>query len=102
MYCVYMLPNNIADPTLPFLFVCQGATYEGVGFEGKICGVSILRAGEVRFLMIITHNLTYASSGDGSWTPRGLSQCAHWEDFNPEGAHHGVRLQKNIYISDPW
>ncbi|EAU82349.2 cytosine deaminase-uracil phosphoribosyltransferase fusion protein [Coprinopsis cinerea okayama7 len=23
-----------------------GATYEGVGFEGKICGVSILRAGE--------------------------------------------------------
>lgn len=28
--------------------VLQGATYEGVGFEGKICGVSILRAGEVR------------------------------------------------------
>lgn len=25
----------------------QGATYEGVGFEGHICGVSILRAGEV-------------------------------------------------------
>lgn len=25
----------------------QGAIYEGVGFEGKICGVSILRAGEV-------------------------------------------------------
>lgn len=25
----------------------QGATYDGVGFEGKICGVSILRAGEV-------------------------------------------------------
>ena len=24
----------------------QGATYEGVGFEGKICGVSIMRAGE--------------------------------------------------------
>ncbi|KAF8164781.1 armadillo/beta-catenin/plakoglobin [Crassisporium funariophilum] len=24
----------------------QGATYNGVGFEGKICGVSILRAGE--------------------------------------------------------
>ena len=24
----------------------QGATYDGVGFEGKICGVSILRAGE--------------------------------------------------------
>jgi hypothetical protein len=27
----------------------QGSKYEGVGFEGKICGVSILRAGEVRF-----------------------------------------------------
>jgi uracil phosphoribosyltransferase len=26
----------------------QGAIYDGVGFEGKICGVSILRAGEVR------------------------------------------------------
>ena len=24
----------------------QRAAYEGVGFEGKICGVSILRAGE--------------------------------------------------------
>lgn len=33
-----------ADGVLP-----QGATYEGVGFEGKICGVSILRAGEVRY-----------------------------------------------------
>jgi uracil phosphoribosyltransferase len=27
-----------------------GSTYEGVGFEGKICGVSILRAGEVSVL----------------------------------------------------
>ena len=26
--------------------VLQGAVYEGVGFQGKICGVSILRAGE--------------------------------------------------------
>lgn len=25
----------------------QGAVYAGVGFKGKICGVSILRAGEV-------------------------------------------------------
>lgn len=30
----------------------QGATYNGVGFEGKICGVSILRAGEVRDLLL--------------------------------------------------
>lgn len=28
-------------------FPLKGVTYEGVGFEGKICGVSILRAGEV-------------------------------------------------------
>lgn len=28
----------------------KGVTYEGVGFEGKICGVSILRAGEVCLL----------------------------------------------------
>ena len=31
----------------------QGATYEGVGFEGKICGVSILRAGEVTITFVI-------------------------------------------------
>ena len=31
----------------------QGATYEGVGFEGKICGVSILRAGEVSVILAI-------------------------------------------------
>ena len=24
----------------------QGTTYDGVGFKGKICGVSILRAGQ--------------------------------------------------------
>lgn len=35
-----VLPKTVQTPT--------GATYEGVGFEGKICGVSILRAGEVR------------------------------------------------------
>jgi len=32
----------------------QGATYEGVGFEGKICGVSILRAGEVSTILAIS------------------------------------------------
>jgi uracil phosphoribosyltransferase len=30
----------------------QGSIYEGVGFEGKICGVSILRAGEVNMLVV--------------------------------------------------
>ncbi|KAL5508622.1 FUR1 [Sanghuangporus vaninii] len=33
-----VVPKTIETPT--------GATYDGVGFEGKICGVSILRAGE--------------------------------------------------------
>ncbi|EPQ59755.1 PRTase-like protein [Gloeophyllum trabeum ATCC 11539] len=33
-----VIPKTVQTPT--------GATYEGVGFEGKICGVSILRAGE--------------------------------------------------------
>ncbi|KAI6168946.1 PRTase-like protein [Pisolithus thermaeus] len=33
-----VVPKNVQTPT--------GSTYEGVGFEGKICGVSILRAGE--------------------------------------------------------
>jgi uracil phosphoribosyltransferase len=35
-----VVPKTVETPT--------GATYDGVGFEGKICGVSILRAGEVR------------------------------------------------------
>ncbi|KAI9452986.1 uracil phosphoribosyltransferase-domain-containing protein [Russula earlei] len=33
-----VVPKAVETPT--------GANYEGVGFEGKICGVSILRAGE--------------------------------------------------------
>lgn len=33
-----MVPKSIVTPT--------GAQYDGIGFEGKICGVSILRAGE--------------------------------------------------------
>ncbi|KAG2114617.1 PRTase-like protein [Suillus discolor] len=33
-----VVPKIVQTPT--------GATYQGVGFEGKICGVSILRAGE--------------------------------------------------------
>jgi len=33
-----VLPKTVETPT--------GSKYEGVGFEGKICGVSILRAGE--------------------------------------------------------
>ncbi|KAI0773651.1 PRTase-like protein [Fomes fomentarius] len=33
-----VIPKTVVTPT--------GASYTGVGFEGKICGVSILRAGE--------------------------------------------------------
>jgi len=33
-----VIPKSVETPT--------GATYEGVAFEGRICGVSILRAGE--------------------------------------------------------
>ncbi|GJJ14127.1 Uracil phosphoribosyltransferase, synthesizesUMP from uracil [Clathrus columnatus] len=33
-----VIPRTVETPT--------GATYNGVGFEGRICGVSILRAGE--------------------------------------------------------
>ncbi|KAF9236420.1 uracil phosphoribosyltransferase-domain-containing protein [Melanogaster broomeanus] len=33
-----VVPKTVQTPT--------GSTYEGVGFEGRICGVSILRAGE--------------------------------------------------------
>jgi uracil phosphoribosyltransferase len=34
-----VIPKTVETPT--------GSTYKGVGFEGRICGVSILRAGEV-------------------------------------------------------
>jgi len=34
-----VVPKTVETPT--------GALYNGVGFEGRICGVSILRAGEV-------------------------------------------------------
>ena len=34
-----------------------GAGYEGVGFEGRICGVSILRAGEVSIFLVLIGSL---------------------------------------------
>ncbi len=52
-----VIPKTVKTPTVSTgwkchkcnhdLRICKGATYDGVGFEGKICGVSILRAGEV-------------------------------------------------------
>jgi uracil phosphoribosyltransferase len=54
-----VIPKTVETPTVRDSILCsvhaslikflQGAVYEGVGFEGKICGVSILRAGEVCF-----------------------------------------------------
>lgn len=45
--CQYFLDRLHQFPPYIDMFLLKGATYEGVGFEGKICGVSILRAGEV-------------------------------------------------------
>lgn len=38
-----VVPKTVNTPT--------GVEYTGVGFEGRICGVSILRAGEVCVLI---------------------------------------------------
>ena len=38
-----VVPKTVQTPT--------GAQYDGVGFEGRICGVSILRSGEVRVFL---------------------------------------------------
>ena len=45
------------------------ASTEGVGFEGKICGVSILRAGEVG---------RKRKSGNRSWIPHDNETCRRW------------------------
>lgn len=50
----------------------QGVTYEGVGFEGKICGVSILRAGEVCIIatnIVTILLLLWSRAGYGSRPP---------------------------------
>ena len=57
------------------MFPLKGATYEGHGFEGKICGVSILRAGEVRLSLYEKHNdllITLNITGHGSWSSRSM------------------------------
>ncbi|THH05811.1 hypothetical protein EW145_g4531 [Phellinidium pouzarii] len=44
-----VVSKTVETPTVCFLALwlyAFGSIYEGVGFEGKICGVSILRAGE--------------------------------------------------------
>ena len=56
-----VLPHTITTPV--------GRTYAGVKFEGKICGVSIMRAGEA---------MEQALTGV-------LSECEDRQDFDPEG-----------------
>ena len=48
------------DGTITHCIVMQGATYDGVGFEGKICGVSILRAGEVSEELVLAISTWYS------------------------------------------
>jgi len=47
MLAVFHIGSTATEPSK---FV--GETYEGVGFEGRICGVSILRAGEASRLLL--------------------------------------------------
>ncbi|KAF7984908.1 hypothetical protein HWV62_10923 [Athelia sp. TMB] len=73
-----VVPKSVQTPT--------GATYDGLGFEGKICGVSILRAGEVTgILACIIRNALNSSIGYGSRSTRSLQERADWEDLDPEG-----------------
>ena len=70
-----VLPKTVETPTVSAHFVSsergaeasQGAIYEGVGFEGKICGVSILRAGEVRCSFFWGEDWAYDE--DRLWRP---------------------------------
>lgn len=57
---------------LSLMLLDQGVTYEGVGFEGKICGVSILRAGEVCIIatnIVTILLLLWSRAGYGSRPP---------------------------------
>ena len=59
--------------------------YEGVGFEGKICGVSILRAGEVG--VFPEHETSFRSIlriGYGSRFAGSMPKCTDREDSYPE------------------
>ncbi|KIJ59673.1 hypothetical protein HYDPIDRAFT_33012 [Hydnomerulius pinastri MD-312] len=56
----FTLPQTASDA----FFLGQGSKYDGVGFEGKVCGVSILCAGEAM----------------EAGLREGLSKCTDWED----------------------
>jgi len=69
----------------------QGATYEGVGFEGKICGVSILRAGEVSVILLILGGFVWrldtTTAGYGGRPQGSLQECQDWQDPDPAGTY---------------
>lgn len=63
----------------------SGVAYEGVGFEGRICGVSILRAGEVCVEMPTTYPILTLSIGYGSWPAGGVPKRTDRQDSNSKG-----------------
>ena len=70
----------------------QGATYNGVGFEGKICGVSILRAGEVSEETCPCVLYFTLAAGHGGGFTRSLQKRPDWEDTDSKG-----RIALNLY-----
>lgn len=58
-----------------------------MGFKGKICGVSILRAGEVSAPLVDTTGSSITSHfvGYGSGTTGSMQECKDWKDTYPEG-----------------
>lgn len=63
----------------------QGATYDGVGFEGRICGVSILRAGEVSADTCAFGIYFILCAGYGGRSTRSLQKRPDWEDTDSKG-----------------
>ncbi|KAH0839495.1 PRTase-like protein [Lanmaoa asiatica] len=64
-----VVPKTVETPT--------GSKYEGVGFEGKICGVSILRAGEAM----------------EAGLREGVQERPHWKDSHSKGIIHRFSLR---------
>lgn len=78
----------------------KGATYEGVGFEGKICGVSILRAGEASEMLpsMHTHNAhRQMVLGNGGRPSRSLSECPNRQDLDPASTFKRLMLPNTCY-----
>jgi hypothetical protein len=79
--------------------LAQGSVYQGVGFEGKICGVSILRAGEVNMLVVFcVISLLITSTGNGGRLTGSVPKCPHRQDLNSEGALCAAPSPLNILM----